>query len=206
MQEIEEALRILQTGGMIVVTDSETRENEGDLVALAETITPEQVAFMAIEGRGLICTPVSETIAAHFALTPMAENNTDNHGTAFTISIDHIDTTTGISAYDRALTIQALTKEHTVAQDFRRPGHVFPLVAKAGGILERDGHTEAGIDLAKLCGRKEVAVICEIMGNDGYMLAGENLTAFAQKHALPLISIEALKQYIQHQTKEEYAK
>lgn len=154
MQEIEEALRVLRAGGMIIVTDSETRENEGDLVALAETITPEQVTFMAIEGRGLICTPISEEMATRLALAPMTEDNTDNHGTAFTISIDHIDTTTGISAYDRALTIQALTSEQTVAQDFRRPGHVFPLIAKAGGVLERDGHTEAGVDLAKLCDKK----------------------------------------------------
>lgn len=205
MQEIEEALRILRVGGMIIVTDSETRENEGDLVALAETITPEQVTFMAIEGRGLICTPISEEMATRLALAPMTEDNTDNHGTAFTISIDHIDTTTGISAYDRALTIQALTSEQTVAQDFRRPGHVFPLIAKAGGVLERDGHTEAGVDLAKLCDKKEVAVICEIMGDDGHMLTGEKLTAFAKKHVLPIISIEALKQYIE-QTKGAYSK
>lgn len=199
MEMIERAIDSLKKGQMIVVTDDESRENEGDLVALAETITKEQITFMAVYGRGLICAPISSEIARKLELSPMVHHNTDNHGTAFTVAIDHLSTTTGISASDRAETIRQLVSIESKSTDFRRPGHIFPLIAKDGGVLERDGHTEASIDLAKLANKAEVAVICEIMWDDGEMLAGERLVEFTKKHQLPLISIEVLKHYLMKQ-------
>lgn len=196
LERIEEAINQLKNGGMVIVTDSESRENEGDLIALADTITPEQITFMAVYGRGLICAPISEELAEKLSLPPMVTNNTDHHQTAFTVSVDYIDTTTGISAYERAKTIQKLVDENTKSTDLRRPGHIFPLVAKEGGLLVREGHTEASIELAKLCGRNEAAVICEIMGDDGFMLSGKDLSDFAEKHHLLIISIEMLKAYL----------
>lgn len=151
LHSIEEALEDLKQGKMIIVVDDEDRENEGDLLALAEFMTPETINFMATYGRGLICTPISQQLAQKLALKPMVSINTDNHQTAFTVSIDHVDTTTGISAFERAMTIQKMLEPQAKAADFRRPGHVFPLVAKENGVLERRGHTEATIDLAKLC-------------------------------------------------------
>lgn len=180
---------------MIVVVDDEDRENEGDLLALAEFITPATINFMATNGRGLICTPISQQLAQKLDLYPMVQDNTDNHQTAFTVSIDHVETTTGISAFERALTIQRMIEKQAKPTDFRRPGHIFPLIAKEQGVLERRGHTEATTDLAKLCHSIPAGVICEIMGDDGHMLRFEELTKFAAHNGLKMISIEALVAY-----------
>ncbi len=195
LHAIEEALEDLKQGKIIVVVDDEDRENEGDLLALAEFITPETINFMATYGRGLICTPISQQLAQKLDLHPMVQNNTDNHQTAFTVSIDHEETTTGISAFERALTIQKMIEDQARPTDFRRPGHVFPLIAKDNGVLERRGHTEATVDLAKLCQSVPAGVICEIMGDDGQMLRFEELTKYAAQHGLKMISIEALVAY-----------
>ena len=195
LNSIEEALEDLKKGKMIVVVDDEDRENEGDLLALAEYVTPETINFMATYGKGLICTPISQQLAQKLALHPMVENNTDNHQTAFTVSIDHEDTTTGISATERALTIRKMLERQAEAADFRRPGHVFPLIAKDNGVLERRGHTEATIDLAKLCNSIPAGIICEIMGDNGEMLRFDDLVTYAVKHNLKMISIEALAIY-----------
>lgn len=199
LHSIEEAIADLKQGKMIVVVDDEDRENEGDLLALAEFMTPETINFMATYGRGLICTPISQQLAQQLALPPMVVNNTDNHQTAFTVSIDYKDTKTGISAYERALTIQKMLASQAQATDFRRPGHVFPLIAKENGVLERRGHTEATIDLAKLCQSIQAGVICEIMGDDGEMLRFDNLVKYAKKHQLKMISIDALAAYRRQQ-------
>lgn len=199
LHSIEEAIADLKQGKMIVVVDDEDRENEGDLLALAEFMTPETINFMATYGRGLICTPISQQLAQQLALPPMVVNNTDNHQTAFTVSIDYIDTKTGISAYERALTIQKMLASQAQATDFRRPGHVFPLIAKENGVLERRGHTEATIDLAKLCQSIQAGVICEIMGDDGEMLRFDDLVKYAKKHDLKMISIDALAAYRRQQ-------
>lgn len=195
LNTIEEALEDLKQGKMIVVVDDEDRENEGDLLALAEFVTPETINFMATYGKGLICTPISQQLAQKLALQPMIKHNTDNHQTAFTVSIDHEETTTGISAFERALTIRKMVEPKAEAADFRRPGHVFPLIAKENGVLERRGHTEATIDLAKLCNSIPAGIICEIMGDDGEMLRFDALVAYAAKHHLKMISIEALAIY-----------
>lgn len=192
---IEEALEDLKAGKAIIVVDDEDRENEGDVVVLADYATPENINFMAKYARGLICTPISKSLAGQLNLHPMVANNTDNHQTAFTVSIDHVDTTTGISAYERSYTIKQLLNPDVKAEDFRRPGHIFPLIARENGVLERRGHTEAAVDLAMLCGASRVGVICEIMGEDGTMATGEELELFAKDHELKVITIEALVQY-----------
>ena len=175
--------------------DDENRENEGDLLAIAEFATPETINFMATYGRGLICTPVTEELAEKLNLHAMVSNNTDNHQTAFTVSIDHIDTTTGISAFERSHTILKMLDEDAKPNDFRRPGHVFPLIAKPNGVLERQGHTEAAVDLARICGKFPAGVICEIMGDDGQMSRLDDLLDFAKEHHLKIISIEDLVRY-----------
>lgn len=195
LHAIEDAIEDLKQGKMIIVVDDDDRENEGDLLALAEFITPETINFMATYGRGLICTPISQELALKLELHPMVQHNTDNHQTAFTASIDHVDTTTGISAFERAFTIQKMMEPQAKNTDFRRPGHVFPLIAKENGVLERRGHTEATIDLAKLCHSIPAGVICEIMGDDGHMMRFEELTKYAAHHGLKIISIEALVAY-----------
>lgn len=195
LNTIEEALEDLKQGKMIIVVDDEDRENEGDLVAIAEFATPDVINFMATHGKGLICTPVTEELAKKLNLHAMVTNNTDNHQTAFTVSIDHIETTTGISAYERSFTIMQLMNEHAQPDHFRRPGHVFPLIAKNNGVLERPGHTEAGVDLARLCGSFPAGVICEIMNDDGKMSRLDDLLEFAKKHDLKIISIEELIRY-----------
>jgi 3,4-dihydroxy 2-butanone 4-phosphate synthase/GTP cyclohydrolase II len=191
---IEEALKDLKNGKVIIVSDDEDRENEGDFVALAEFTTPEVINFMAMYGRGLICTPISEQIATKLELNLIADdgNNTDAHGTAFTISIDYKTTTTGISAFERSDTIQALLCNETKASDFRRPGHVFPLIAKKGGVLCRAGHTEAAVDLAILAGRKPAGVICEIMNEDGTMARVPDLVKVSKHFGLKMITIKDL--------------
>ena len=195
---IEQAVAALKNGEVIIVSDDENRENEGDFIVLGEHATPENINFMATHGKGLICTPVSQEIADRLQLSPMVQTNTDAHQTAFTVSIDYKTTTTGISAFERSDTMRALLDAHTQPQDFRRPGHVFPLLAKAGGVLERRGHTEAAIDLAKLCGSSQVGVICEIMNADGTMARVPDLWEIAKQFNLTFITIDALATYINY--------
>ncbi len=192
---IEEALSDLKEGKMLIVVDDMGRENEGDLLMAAEMVTPEAINFMATYGRGLICMPISRAYAEALDFKPMVEVNTDNHETAFTASIDYKETTTGISAFERAMTVKNVFKEGARAEDFRRPGHMFPLVAKDGGVLERQGHTEAAVDLARLAGFKAGGVICEIMKEDGTMARRDDLMAFAKVHGLKMITIEDLVCY-----------
>ena len=192
---IEAALEDLRNGKVIIVVDDEDRENEGDFIAIAEYATPEVINFMATEGRGLICTPITEERANQLQLRPMTDVNTDQHGTAFTISVDHQETTTGISAFERSLTIQKLIHPLSQPQDFKRPGHVFPLIAKNGGVLRRAGHTEAAVDLARLAGKQPAGVICEIMNEDGSMARVPQLKKLAEKHDLKLITIQDLISY-----------
>ncbi|NLU10137.1 MAG: 3,4-dihydroxy-2-butanone-4-phosphate synthase, partial [Tepidanaerobacter acetatoxydans] len=176
---IEEAIEDIRAGRMIIVVDDENRENEGDLLMAAEMVTPEDINFMATFGKGLICAPITEERAKQLKLAPMVEKNTDNMGTAFTVSVDHVDTSTGISAYDRALTAKALTYVKAKPEDFRRPGHIFPLAAKPGGVLRRAGHTEAAVDMANLAGLYPAGVICEIMKDDGKMARLPELVEFS---------------------------
>lgn len=193
--KIEEALEDLKAGKVVIVVDDENRENEGDFIALADKATPEIINFMAKEGRGLICAPITEEIAHKLKLSPMTMSNTDPHGTAFTISVDHKSATTGISAFERSTTIQELLNENSIPEDFKRPGHVFPLIAKNGGVLKRAGHTEAAIDLAVLAGAQPSGVICEIMNEDGTMARVPELTKLAEKWDVKIISIEDLIRY-----------
>ncbi|CAM3942759.1 bifunctional 3,4-dihydroxy-2-butanone-4-phosphate synthase/GTP cyclohydrolase II [Cohnella lubricantis] len=197
LHSIEEALADLAAGRIVIVTDDEDRENEGDLVALADRVTPETVNFMIRYGRGLLCAPITGSRAAELGLRPMTERNTDAHGTAFTVSVDHQATTTGISAIDRSRTIRELCSAQAQPADFRRPGHVFPLIARPGGVLERPGHTEASVDLAKLCGAYPAALICEVVGEDGEMARLPELFALARRHGLKLIAIRDLIRYRQ---------
>jgi len=192
---IEEAIAELKQGNVIIVVDDENRENEGDFVALAEKATPEMVNFMVTEGRGLVCAPITKEKAEKLQLKLMADVNTDSHGTAFTVSIDHIDTTTGISAGERSRTIMRLAEDDVVPTEFKRPGHIFPLIAKNGGVLRRAGHTEAAIDLATLAGAKPAGIICEIMNEDGSMARVPQLRKIADKFNLKMVTIEELIKY-----------
>ena len=192
---IEEAIYDLMRGKVIIVVDDEDRENEGDFIALADKASPEVINFMITQGRGLVCLPITQERADELDLIPMVAHNTDNHGTAFTVSIDHKDTTTGISAYERSLTIKAIMDPNATSSDFRRPGHMFPLIAKKGGILRRAGHTEAAVDLAKMCGSYPAAVICEIIKEDGTMARLPDLFEISRKQELKLISIKDLIHY-----------
>ena len=189
---IEKALSELKAGKVIIVVDDESRENEGDFIALAEKATPEVINFMVKEGRGLVCVPISEEKAKKLELAQMEKNNTDSHGTAFTVSIDHISTHTGISAFERSATILQLMDEKAKSEDFKKPGHIFPLVAKDGGVLRRAGHTEAAVDLAILAGAKPAGVICEILKDDGSMARVPDLHMIAKKYGLSMITIEDL--------------
>ncbi|MGM0410221.1 MAG: bifunctional 3,4-dihydroxy-2-butanone-4-phosphate synthase/GTP cyclohydrolase II [Bacillota bacterium] len=195
MNIIEEAIQDIKEGKMLIVVDDEDRENEGDLLMAAEKADKEDINFMIKEGRGLVCTPMSEERIDELELSPMVKENTETHKTAFTVSIDHKDTTTGISADERALTIKKLVDENAKKEDFKKPGHVFPLKAKSGGVLRRAGHTEAAVDLAKLAGLKEAGVICEIIKEDGTMARLPELKEFAKEHDLKLITIEDLIKY-----------
>ncbi|RZT24205.1 bifunctional 3,4-dihydroxy-2-butanone-4-phosphate synthase/GTP cyclohydrolase II [Fictibacillus sp. BK138] len=192
---IEEAVEDLKAGRIVIVVDDEDRENEGDFVALAEGITAESINFMVTHGRGLVCTPISEEIAVKLDLSPMVAANTDSHGTAFTISVDHISTTTGISAQERAATVRELVNQESAPSDFKRPGHIFPLIGKNGGVLRRAGHTEAAIDLARMAGSKSAGVICEIMKEDGTMARVPELVELAKQHNMKLITIKDLITY-----------
>lgn len=192
---VEKALQDLKQGKLIIVTDDEARENEGDFICAAEFATPENINFMAKHGRGLICAPISSEIAEWLNLLPMTENNTDNHETAFTISIDSVETSTGISAFDRSLTVKKLADESAKPQDFRRPGHIFPLVAVDGGLAERQGHTEATVAACALAGLKKAGICCEILSEDGTMARLPELRKIADKHGLAMISVKALADY-----------
>lgn len=196
MTNIEKAIEAIRNDELIIVTDDETRENEGDFICAGENVTGQMINIMAKYGRGLICTPISKEVAENIKLPLMVANNTDNHETAFTVSIDHVNTTTGISAYERAETIRNIVNPASKPEDFRRPGHVFPLIAKKGGVLERDGHTEATIDLMRLAGKKEVGLCCEIMAEDGHMMRGEGLVKLADKLGLVMTSVAEIQQYI----------
>jgi 3,4-dihydroxy 2-butanone 4-phosphate synthase/GTP cyclohydrolase II len=193
LDSIESAIQELRAGRMIIVVDDENRENEGDFVMAAEMITPEAVNFMVTVGKGLICTPLSRELAKKFDLRLQVEQNTASLGTAFTVTIDAKEKiSTGISASDRSHTIKLLTDQKTSSEDFVRPGHIFPLIAKDGGVLERPGHTEASVDLARLAGFSSVGVICEIINPDGSMARFPDLCELADKHNLKMISIEEL--------------
>jgi len=192
---VEEALEDLRQGKIILVTDDENRENEGDFICAAEFATTENVNFMAKYGKGLICMPMSEDLRSRLQLPQMVGKNTDNHETAFTVSIDYVETTTGISAEERGMTARRCVSEEAKPEDFRRPGHMFPLLAKKNGVLEREGHTEATVDLMRLAGLKECGLCCEIMREDGTMMRSEELQELAQQWDLKFITIEALKDY-----------
>ncbi len=196
INHIEEALKALRQGRIILVTDDINRENEGDLICSAEYATPGNVNFMATWGRGLICMPMAEELTNQLNLQPMVEHNNVNHLTAFMVSIDHIQTTTGISAFDRSLTALKCVEDNAKPQDFRRPGHMFPLKAKKGGVLVRNGHTEATVDLCVLANLKPCGLCCEIMADDGMMMKGEELQRFAIQHNLPVVTIASLQQYL----------
>ena len=193
--EIKDALEDLKAGKVIIVMDNEDRENEGDLICAAEFATPENVNFMASKAKGLICMPMHMDYVKKLDLDMMCQENTDNHGTAFTVSIDHIDTTTGISAFERSDTALRAVADDAVPEEFRRPGHMFPLVAKPGGIFERDGHTEATVDLMELAGLKRMGLCCEIMKDDGTMARRDDLFEFAKEYGLKICTISALKRY-----------
>ncbi|WP_304683976.1 bifunctional 3,4-dihydroxy-2-butanone-4-phosphate synthase/GTP cyclohydrolase II [Ileibacterium valens] len=195
LNTIDEALEDLKSGKVILVIDDPDRENEGDLICAAEFANQENINFMATFAKGLICMPLSEEIAQRLNLKAMCEKNTDNHETAFTVSIDHISTTTGISAKERAITAAACANPESRPEDFRRPGHLFPLISKPKGVLERNGHTEATVDLCKLAGLEACGICCEIMSEDGSMMRTEELMDFAKKHDLKMISIADLQKY-----------
>lgn len=193
---MEEIIKALQNNEIIIVTDDENRENEADMICAGEKVTGEMINIMAKYARGLICTPIGKNIARQFDLEMMVKNNTDNHETAFTVSIDHVDTETGISAFERAQTIRALADNNTKPSDFRRPGHVFPLIAKDRGVLVREGHTEATIDLMKIANLKEIGLCCEIMADDGHMLRGKAVVELAEKLGMKMTSVAEIKKYI----------
>ena len=192
---VEEAIADMSAGKMVLVTDDEDRENEGDLIMAAEKVTAEAINFMATHARGLICMPCAPEIADRLQFGPMVANNTDNHETAFTVSIDHKETTTGISAFERALTIKKCADDEAVATDFRRPGHVFPLRSRVGGVMRRIGHTETTTDLCTLAGLKPIGICCEIMSEDGTMARTPELKKFAEKFGLTFITVESFVAY-----------
>ncbi|NCC14773.1 MAG: bifunctional 3,4-dihydroxy-2-butanone-4-phosphate synthase/GTP cyclohydrolase II [Clostridia bacterium] len=198
---IEEALAELKQGKIVLVTDDPTRENEGDFICAAEFATQENVNFMAKYGKGLICMPMSEELGQKLGLPQMVSENTDNHSTAFTVSIDHVDTTTGISAAERSVTALKCVEEDAKPEDFRRPGHMFPLIAKKGGVLKREGHTEATVDLMRLAGLKECGLCCEIMAEDGTMMRTPDLWKVAEEHNLKFITIHDLQNYCRRHDK-----
>lgn len=198
---IEEALEELRQGRMILVTDDPDRENEGDLICAAEFATTENVNFMATHGKGLICMPMSEELGRKLMLPQMVTENTDNHCTAFTVSIDHVDTTTGISAEERGYTARKCVEDDAKPQDFRRPGHMFPLIARRGGVLTREGHTEATVDLLRLAGLKQCGLCCEIMADDGTMMRTPSLWELADKYNLKFITIHDLQNYCRRNEK-----
>jgi 3,4-dihydroxy 2-butanone 4-phosphate synthase / GTP cyclohydrolase II len=201
-RRVEAALDAMKRGGMVVVIDDHDREGEGDIIAAASTVTPEQMAFIVRHTSGIVCTPITSERAAKLHLDPMVALNDSAHTTAFTVSIDFKHgTTTGISADDRTATVRALTNGNVGAEDFSRPGHIFPLIARRGGVLMRSGHTEAAVDMCTLAGLPDVGVICELVNDDGTVTRGRQVTDFAQQHDLPLISVADLIAYRQRREK-----
>lgn len=194
-QTIEEGLEALKKGGLVLVTDDPDRENEGDLICAAQFATTENVNFMATYGKGLICMPMTEEYVKKLQIPQMVSQNTDNHETAFTVSIDHVSTTTGISAAERSVTAMKCVEEDAKPEDFRRPGHMFPLLAKKNGVLERNGHTEATVDLLRLAGLKTCGLCCEIMREDGTMMRTSELAHMARKWKIPFLTIKDLQNY-----------
>ncbi len=192
---IEKAIDDLRQGKCVLITDDPDRENEGDLICAGQFATTENVNLMASAAKGLICMPMSHDNIVRLGLTQMVSNNTDNHETAFTVSIDYVTTTTGISAVERGITARMAADPNSTPADFRRPGHMFPLEARAGGVLERAGHTEATVDLLRMAGLIQVGLCCEIMAEDGTMMRGEQLAAFAQEKSLTFITIRDLQRY-----------
>ena len=195
LNSIEEVLADLAAGKVVVMLDNEDRENEGDVICASEFATTENVNFMAKYARGLICMPMDDSYVEKLNLPQMCITNTDNHCTAFTVSVDHVSTTTGISAYERGITARKFVEEDAKPEDFRRPGHMFPLRAVPGGVIERGGHTEATVDLCRLAGLKPCGLCCEIMKDDGTMARKDDLLAFAEEHNLKISTIEKLVQY-----------
>ncbi len=195
LETVRAAIEDIKNGKMIIVTDAADRENEADLLIAAEFASPEVIQFMAQYGRGIICTPMEKADLDRLHLPQMVAENTDNHGTAFTVTVDHINSTTGVSPAERSMTIRSLLQADTKPSDLRRPGHVFPLMAREGGVLTRPGHTEAAVDFARLAGCYPAGVICEIIGDDGNMLSGEGIADFAQTHGLRVVTIEDLILY-----------
>ena len=192
---VEEALHALQQGEIILVTDDPDRENEGDMICAAEFATTENVNFMAKYAKGLICMPMNQELADKLGFRPMVKHNTDNHETAFTVSIDHVDTTTGISAVERSLTAMKCVEDSAKPEDFRHPGHMFPLIARKGGVLVRNGHTEATVDLCRLAGLKQCGLCCEIMEEDGTMMQTPKIWELAKQYKLKFITIKDLQDY-----------
>jgi 3,4-dihydroxy 2-butanone 4-phosphate synthase/GTP cyclohydrolase II len=199
--KIEEAIADLQAGKMVIVIDDEDRENEGDLVVAAEKCTPATVNFMVTHARGLVCMPILGERLDELDIAPMVNRNTDNHETAFTVSVDYAGTSTGISAHERAATIQRLVSPGSKAEDFRRPGHIFPLRYKEGGVLKRTGHTEASVDMARLAGLYPASVICEIMNEDGTMARVPELIEFSRRHDIKIVTIANLIEFRRHAEK-----
>lgn len=198
---IEEAIKELREGRIILCTDDPERENEGDMICAARFATQKNINFMASKAKGLICTPMSAGVARRLGLPPMVSENTDNHETAFTVSIDHKDTTTGISAKERSYTMMKCVDKTTKPEDMRRPGHVFPLIARQGGVLVRNGHTEATVDLLRLAGMDECGVCCEVMDDDGTMMRTPKLWEMADEYGLKFITIKELQNYCRiHET------
>ncbi len=189
---IQEAIEDIRQGKMVVVVDDEGRENEGDLLMAAEKVTPESINFMAFFGRGMICVPLTEDRAHQLSLNPMVDQNTESMRTAFTVTVDHRSAHTGISAFERAETVRQLVNPKSASDDFVRPGHIFPLIARQGGVLQRSGHTEAAVDLARLAGLYPAGVICEIMNDDGTMARVPQLQNFCRLHQLKMISVADL--------------
>ena len=195
MGSVQDAIDELRAGRLVLVVDDPDRENEGDLICAAEFATQENVNFMACHAKGLICMPMSKELATKLNFQQMVSENTDNHETAFTVSVDHVDTTTGISAYERSVTAMKCVEEGTRPEDFRRPGHMFPLVANPGGVLERNGHTEATVDLMRHAGLKPCGLCCEIMREDGTMMRTTELLEKAAEWGMTMISIRQLQDY-----------
>jgi 3,4-dihydroxy 2-butanone 4-phosphate synthase/GTP cyclohydrolase II len=193
---IADAVQAIKEGKLIILVDDLHRENEGDFVCSAQHITPTLVNHMITDGKGLVCVPLSVEKANQLGLEPMVKDNTDTYRTAFTLSVDALSTTTGISAYERAITINLLSHPSSQSKDFKKPGHIFPLIGKKGGVLERPGHTEASLELMKLAGLESAAVICEILNPDGTMARREDLLTYASKHRMIIIEIAQLIHYI----------
>ncbi|MGO7727273.1 3,4-dihydroxy-2-butanone-4-phosphate synthase [Rhizobium leguminosarum] len=197
---IEDAISAIASGKMVVVVDDQNRENEGDIVVAADAVTPETIAFMMNHARGLVCIAMEGERLDALDIPLMVPNNTESHKTAFTVSVDYLKgTTTGISAADRAATVRALVDDRAKPDEFARPGHIFPLRANPRGVLGRPGHTEAAVDLARLAGRIPAGVICEVANDDGTMSRLPELTLFAERHNLPLVTIEDLVAYLERQ-------